>query len=146
MIWTRSALCMTLRPPARCCHGAWSVLSAWMNPTKAPHTATASLAKSTAFIQLCGQQLNSPPLSPEFCMRAKAAMWKRGLRDGGKRGWEIEKVMHVCYPLCLFSLLFGSPLSFSQIQPNLFVLLFTFLVTHTHLYCRSLFIYLWPIL
>ena len=35
---------------------------------------------------LCGQGLSSPPLSLEFCMQAGAAMWKRGLRDGKKRG------------------------------------------------------------
>lgn len=33
---------------------------------------------------LCGQGLSSPPLSPEFCMQAGAAMWKRGLKDEGK--------------------------------------------------------------
>lgn len=82
------AFFVTVGPPARCRHGACSVLSAWMNPSKATHTATASLWKTTAFIRYVAKDL-SPPLSSVFCMQAGAAMWKRGLRHG-KGGWSYQ--------------------------------------------------------
>lgn len=74
--------------------------------------------KKCSIYPLCGQQLNSPPLSPEFCMRAQAAMWKRGLRDGGGKGVRDWKG-YPCPlpPLCLFFLLFSFSLLYIFSNP-----------------------------
>ena len=66
---------------------------------------------------LCGQGLSSPPLSPEFCMQAGVAMWKGGLRDGGKGGWKM-------HGLCMSVPLFPMPgFLFSLFLPFLYCML-----------------------
>ena len=62
---------------------------------------------------LCGQGLSSPPLSPEFCMQAGAAMWRRGLRDegkgvGGGMGYPCPHP-HPSHVWSVFSLFFSPP-------------------------------------
>ena len=84
---------VTVRPLARCHHDACST---WINPTKATHIATSLLQKVQQY-PLCCQRLNSPPLSPEFCMWAEAAMWKRGLRGTEEK----ETGVRIDYP-CSF--------------------------------------------
>lgn len=71
------------------------------------HSLCASWRKCSIY-PLCGRGLNSPPLSPEFCMQAGAAMWKRGLRDRNG-GWSdlFLLPLSVCH---LHSLLFHSHL------------------------------------
>ncbi len=59
---------------------------------------------------LCGQGLSSPPLSPEFCMQAGAAMWKRGLRNGEKGAWRRNGLSMSVSPPVMSVFFFSPPL------------------------------------
>lgn len=78
--------------------------------------------KQYSFYLLCGQGLSFPPLSPEFCMQAKAAMWKRGLRGGGKGDWRRNALsVSVALLTALVWLVFSIALHILQLFRRVFV-------------------------